>query len=76
MELAFLFVGRRRQTKTCLASRRDEASKLRDLRDLLRADLRDLRALRADKLFDYEGREVHEGRDTKETLLMQSAGQS
>ncbi len=65
MELAFLFVGRRRQTKTCLASRRDEASKLRDLRDL-----------RADKLFDYEGREVHEGRDTKETLLMQSAGQS
>ena len=68
MELAFLFVGRRRQTKTCLASRRDEASKLRDLRDL--------RALRADKLFDYEGREVHEGRDTKETLLMQSAGQS
>ena len=24
-----------------------------------------LRALRGDKLFDHEGREVHEGRDTK-----------
>ncbi len=28
--------------------------------------LRDLRALRGAKLFDHEGREVHEGRDTKE----------
>ncbi len=26
--------------------------------------LRDLRALRGDQLFDYEGRDVHEGRDT------------
>ncbi len=28
-------------------------------------NLRDLRALRGDKLFDHEGLEIHEGRDTK-----------
>ena len=31
------------------------------------SELRDLRALRGDKLLDHEGREAHEGRDTKKT---------
>jgi hypothetical protein len=34
-----------------------------------RSELRDLRALRGDKLFNHEGHETHEGRGAKEEAV-------